>query len=256
MTSLEDRVREGDPDRYVATLIAPKFARERLWTLYAFNLEISRAPWVTREPMIAEMRLQFWTDTLDEIAAGAEPRAHDVAEPLARVWTSAKLPASLGHAMIAARRWDIYRTPFSDDHTLLNHLDATSGNLMWLSAMALGAGPEAEATVRDMGLASGLANWFRAVPELQARGCPALPDDSDEAIAALARTGLLRHARSRKSHAQLPASAHPALLAGWQTRAVLKRAARDPAAVREGRLLHSEFRRRGGLLLHALRQSW
>lgn len=256
MTILEDKVRDGDPDRYAATLAAPEIARDRLWPLYAFNLEISRAPWVTREPMIAEMRLQFWTDTLDEISTGAAPRAHDVAQPLAKLWTTAKLPVSVGHAMIEARRWDIYRTPFSDENELLDHLNATSGNLMWLAAMALGAAPEAEPCVRSMGIASGLANWLRAVPELELRGCPALPDKSGAAIAALATRGLSLHARSRASRTCLTAAAHPALLAGWQTRAVLKLAEKDPATVREGRLQQSEFRRRGGLLLHALRKSW
>lgn len=256
MTNLEDKVRNGDPDRYAATLAAPESARHCLWPLYAFNIEISRAPWVTREPMIAEMRLQFWTDILDEISVGAPPRAHEVAQPLAQLWASAKLPLAAGHAMIEARRRDIYRTPFSDENELLDHLDATSGNLMWLAAMALGAAPTAETCVRDMGRASGLANWFRAVPELVARGCPSLPDDSDAAIASLAGRGLSLHAKSRKSRACLTAAAHPAVLAGWQTRAVLKLAENDPAAVREGRLEQSEFRRRGGLLLHALRKSW
>ena len=58
-------------------------ARRVLFPLYAFNIEVSRAPWVTAEPMIAEMRLQFWRDVVEEIAAGKPPRAHEVAAPLA-----------------------------------------------------------------------------------------------------------------------------------------------------------------------------
>ncbi|MEQ8366967.1 MAG: phytoene synthase, partial [Roseicyclus sp.] len=53
-------VARGDPDRFRATMAAPVDARRVLFPLYAFNIEVSRAPWVTAEPMIAEMRLQFW----------------------------------------------------------------------------------------------------------------------------------------------------------------------------------------------------
>ena len=71
-------VERGDPDRFAATMAAPVAARAQLWPLYAFNLEVARAPWVTKEPMIAEMRLQWWRD----VVAEPTPRAHDVAGPL------------------------------------------------------------------------------------------------------------------------------------------------------------------------------
>lgn len=256
MTSLDDMVRRGDPDRHAATLAAPEAARAGLFALYAFNLEIARAPWMTAEPMIAQMRLQFWHDTLDGIAAGAPPRAHEVAEPLTHVWRAADLPVALGHAMIEARRWDITRERFADAEALLRHLDATSGNLMWLAALSLGAPADSEAVVRDMGVASGLANWLIAVPELTARGCPALPDDSEDGVSALARTGLARLGRARAGRAKVPASVHPALLAGWQAGPVLRRAAKAPRQVSAGGLQGSEFARRGGLFLRALSGRW
>lgn len=256
MTALDEMVLRGDPDRHAATLAAPEAARAGLFALYAFNLEIARAPWVTAEPMIAQMRLQFWHDTLEGIAAGAAPRAHEVAEPLTHVWRAANLPVALGHAMIEARQWDIIREPFADADALLHHLDVTSGNLMWLAALTLGARADSEAVVRDMGVASGLANWLRAVPDLTARGCPALPDDSEEAINLLAQTGLTRLARARAARARVPASARPALLAGWQAGPVLRRAAQAPRLVRAGGLQGSEFARRGGLFLRALSGRW
>ncbi len=256
MTALAEMVRAGDSDRYAATLAAPVAAQQKLWPLYAFNLEIARAPWATREPMIAEMRLQFWADVLEDIAAGKPPRAHEVAAPLAQIWQDAGLPVALGHDMIAARRWDIYRSPFDDAAALEAHLDASSGALMWLAAQVLGAGAGAEAAVRDMGFAAGLANWFVAVPELHARGCPALPDRSDTAIRALAEQGLARLAQARGARAHVPAMAAPALLVGWQAGGILARAAKMPALVREGGLYPAEFRRRGGLMLRAVSGRW
>lgn len=256
MNDLAEKVRQGDPDRFAATMAAPEDARDKLWPLYAFNLEIARAPWVTQEPIIAEMRLQFWADTLDGIAAGTPPRAHEVAEPLAQVWRAGGLPLDLGHAMIAARRRDIYREAFADSQALTAYLDATSGNLMWLAALLLGAEHRAETTVRDMAHAAGLANWFLAAPELQARNLAALPDDSDDAIRATAQVALDRLEHARKARATVPASAAPALLTGWQAGSILHRAAANPALVRTGGLALSEFSRRGRLVLRALTGRW
>ncbi|MCC5990929.1 MAG: squalene/phytoene synthase family protein [Rhodobacteraceae bacterium] len=256
MTALEQMVRQGDPDRHAVTIAAPDGARARLWPLYAFNLEIARAPYLTQEPMIAEMRLQFWADVFGQIASDAAVAAHEVATPLAELWRAAELPVALGEQMVAARRWDIYKEPFGDDQALLEHIQASSGNLMWLAAIALGCGRRAEGPVRDMGVASGLANWLVAVPALQALGRQPLPELRADAIAALARQGLDLLARARARRRQVGRAALPALLTGWQAGAVLKRAAREPAAVAEGRLRPSEFRKRGSLALRALSGRW
>ena len=48
-------VARGDPPRFRAAMAAPVAMRRLLFPLYAFNLEVARAPWVTQEPMIALM---------------------------------------------------------------------------------------------------------------------------------------------------------------------------------------------------------
>jgi len=63
-------VEAGDPDRFLAAMAAPADVRGRLFVLYALNLEVAKAPFVTKEPMIAEMRLQFWRDVVADAAAG------------------------------------------------------------------------------------------------------------------------------------------------------------------------------------------
>ena len=64
-------VERADPDRFTATMAAPPVARGPLWVLYAFNVEVARAPWASKEPMIAEMRLQWWRDVVENAASGA-----------------------------------------------------------------------------------------------------------------------------------------------------------------------------------------
>ncbi|CUX81484.1 MAG: phytoene synthase-like protein [Roseibaca calidilacus] len=251
---LEAKVAASDPDRHAASLAAPPQARAKLWVLYAFNLEIARAPYLTHEPLIAQMRLQFWADVLDDIAAGKPPRAHEVAEPLARIWVEHALPLELGQQMIAARHWHIERAAFADISAWLDHIDQSAGNLMWLAARLLGAPDRAEAAVRAMGRASGAAQWLQAVPALQAAGRVPVPRGGDGAE--MAQAGLAALAQARRARATVPKAALPALLAAFQAGPVLKQAAREPARIEQGALGTSEFRRRGTLLLRGVSQRW
>lgn len=240
-------VERGDPDRFLAVMAAPPSARARLFPLYAFNLEVARAPWVAQEPLVAEMRLQWWRDVVENSAAGAA-RAHEVAEPLHLLIREAGLPLPILDRMVAARRWDCWREPFEDRAALETYLEDTSAGLMWLAALALGAPAGAEAAVRAYGRASGMAGFLAAAPELQARGRHPLPDGAG--MEELARLGLDWLATARAGRHTVPKGAAPALLAGWQAPGMLRRiAAGEPAQL-------SEFARRGGLLWQAVTGRW
>ena len=242
-------VQRGDPDRFLAVMAAPPAARERLFPLYAFNLEVARAPWVTKETLIAEMRLQWWRDVVEAAASGAA-RAHEVAGPLHALIAQAGLPLDVLDGLIAARRWDIHRDAHESRAALHQYLEDTGAGLMWLAARALGAPDGAEPAVRDYGWASAAAAYLRAVPDLVARGRVPLPKGM--AAVDLAQEGLARLARARAARATVPRAARPALLAGWQAgftlRALVDRPD-DPASL-------SEFQRRGRLLWQSVSGRW
>lgn len=246
-------VERGDPDRFAAIMAAPPAVRARLWPIYAFNLEVARAPWLTQEPLIAQMRLQWWRDAVEEIGAGGRVPAHEVAGPLAQVIRDAGLPVALCDAMIAARHWDIEKQPFADEAAFVAHIDATAGNLLWLAALSVGTDPALEPAVRDAGFAAGLANWFLAVPELEARGRYPLHDGRPEAVRALARVGLARLRRARRARFGV---AVPVLRTCWRAGDLLARAAKQPGLVADGTLGTSEFRRRGTLAIRTLLGRW
>lgn len=234
-----DLVRRGDPDRFLAVMAAPPAARRVLFAIYAFNLEIARAPWITEESMIAEMRLQWWRDALEEIAQGRPVRTHEVTTVLADILDPEG--AQLLDRLVQARRWDIYRDPFEDDSHFEDYLDQTAGNLTWAAARALGV-KTGQADVRDIAWAAGLANWFIAIPALEARGRIPLLDGRAAAVRDLACKGLGKLDRARP-----PRAARSALLASWRARGILKRARAMPERVALGTLAGSEFMRRMGL---------
>jgi phytoene/squalene synthetase len=252
LAACAELVRTRDPDRFLAAMAAPPEARARLFPLYALNLELARAAWVSPEPMICRMRLQWWADTLAAMAPDTPAPAHEVAAPVHAVVAQGRVPGALLARMAEARDWDTGTDPFADEAALWSYLDHTAGNLMWASALALGAPDTAEAAVRAFGRGAGLAAWFCAVAELTARGRSPVPDPSDEGIARLARDGLAALDRARATQGAIPRAARPALYPGWQARGLLAQAAREPGRVSTGRLGLSEFHRRGALAWRSL----
>ncbi|HMO07768.1 MAG TPA: phytoene synthase, partial [Paracoccaceae bacterium] len=91
--------------------------------------------------------------------------------------------------------------------------------------------------------------------ELAARGRPMLPDPSVGGVRRLARQGQGWLAAARRARAAL-GPGRPAALAAWPAAPLLAQAARDPAAVAEGRLALSEFARRGRLAWVGLTGGW
>jgi hypothetical protein len=240
-------VQRGDPDRFAAVMAAPPALRARLWPLYAFNLEVARAPWVTEQPLIAEMRLQFWRDML----TATSPRAHEVAGPLHALLQDTPALVPLLDSLIEARRHDITREPFTSGTAFDAYIEATSATLLWAAALSLGAAPETETAFRALGWASGLAAYLRAVPALSARNLKPLVDPDPKAIRILAAEGM-NHLTIARSQRRAFGQAAPAALAAWQAGPLLRQAHDNPTRVAEGSLALSEFTRRGGLVWMAL----
>ena len=240
-----DIVAKGDPDRFAAAMAAPVEARKVLFPLYAFNVEVARAPWVSSEPMIGEMRLQWWRDALEEIATGTPVRKHEVTTPLADI-LSPDMAARLD-ALVAARRWDLYKDAFEDAAHFNDYLRNTGGVLMWAAAKTLGAPDSAEGRVLSFGTAAALVRFLCAVPDLESRGRIPLVDGRVEAIAQLAKDAM-----ASLSPVDVPKSASPALLEGWQTRVLLAQIVKTPHRVAAGEVGQSAFRKKMSLFLKSL----
>ena len=232
LTACAALVERGDPLRFRTTMAAPVAARRVLFPLLAFNIEVARAPWVTQEPMIAEMRLQWWRDVCTEIAEGGPVRRHEVAGPLAAAITPED--AGLLDELVAARRWDIYRDAFEDAAHLKRYIDQTAGHLSWVAARSLG--PAEESVVRDAAQAAGVAAWLRAIPELVDRGRIPLLDGTHDGVRTLAISARDGLRRARDNRGAVSRAAGAALLHVGAAQLVLGAAIADPARVSDGTL--------------------
>ncbi len=241
-------VHRGDSDRFLATMTGDIAAREALFVLYAFNLELARAASASDEPMINAIRLQFWRDMLADIYAGKTPGSHEVAQPLAELIHRLALPKTRFEQMINAW-YDDLNTPLTPE----DFTGQTGGNLMVLAGRALvgnaGTNETTDAGLYALGHSAGLANWLMALPELA-------PDMAPEEIRNLACLGRDLLKTARNTPALRDKQLAPALRTAWRARSIFKRTLNNPNAALHGNLGGSEFFRRTGLLTKALRQSW
>ncbi|MDE0057528.1 MAG: squalene/phytoene synthase family protein [Defluviicoccus sp.] len=155
-------VRRLDRERYLAALFAPSGRREALFALYAFNLEVAKTAEVVSEPMLGEIRLQWWREALDGIFAGSV-REHPVVAALAEAVEAHELDRARFEAIVDGRAADLDPDPPPDMYALEAYAGATAVPLVELACQILGAG-EAMAAARAAGLGLGLAGVLRAVP--------------------------------------------------------------------------------------------
>lgn len=176
MAACLDTVRRLDHDRFLTALLAPAEKRARLIALYAFNSEIARIRETVSEPMLGQIRLQWWREAIEGIAQG-EVRGQEAAVALAETWTREEFPADDLIALIDARERDLDETPFEDMTALETYAEVTSSRLMDLAALALGGNRNASEAIRLAGIAYALTGLLRALPAHAAQGRLYLPLD-------------------------------------------------------------------------------
>lgn len=148
-----DEVRRYDPERFLTVLFAPDRCRAPLFALYAFNLEIAKIREAVSEPMLGEIRLQWWREAIEEIFEGS-PRRHAVVEALADAVQGADLPREPLDRLIDARAMDLAEEPPATLDLLEAYAADTSSALQQLALRILDAD---DAPSRDAAGAVGVA---------------------------------------------------------------------------------------------------
>jgi phytoene synthase len=186
-THCEAQVREGDPDRYFATLFAPADKRPHLSALYAFSREVARIRDAVSEALPGEIRLQWWRDTLQGEMRG-DVRANPVAAALEGTIVRFRLPRQALVDLIDARTFDLYDDPMPSLTDLEGYGGETSSSLIRLASLILadGADPGAADAAGHAGVAYAITGLLRAFPWHAREGRLYIPAD------VLARFGVSR----------------------------------------------------------------
>lgn len=248
LTEIAQHLRQNDPDRFGASLIAPASARPKLWTLYALNLELARAPLQSNEPLIAEMRLQWWIDQLQRASFGLVG-SHDLLPEIAAAWG----PQTGELATLAEpRRRDCERQPFATTEDVIAYVEATSKPLMSFASQAIDPAPLSEKVLSNQAIGVGISSWLSALPALNELGM-GLALGGAEQVSELARYGLAALDRAKSARRDVPSILGPAIFAPAGTRSNLAALAADGAALARK---PSEFQRRFALGRLALTGRW
>lgn len=161
----ESALRESDRDAWLAALFAPAERRRHLHALYAFAREIDDVPSKVTQPMLGEMRLRWWADTL-EAPGGEGGAAHPVADAVMDTIAARQLSRDEFTAFLDAHVADLYDDPVDTLAALAAYCDATNAALLRWSAASLGGSGDADTSLAltDAGMALGLTRILRRLP--------------------------------------------------------------------------------------------
>ncbi|MDB5568901.1 MAG: Squalene/phytoene synthase [Hyphomicrobiales bacterium] len=164
-TACEALVRERQRDRWLASLFAPADVRAHILALYALDAEAARVPEIVSQPTLGEIRLQWWSETL-EGERRAEGLSHPIAAAVLDTLARFHLPASALVALIEARRFDLYADPMPSLNDLEGYCGETCSTLFRLASFVSAGGedPGGSEAAGHAGVAWGLTEIMRALP--------------------------------------------------------------------------------------------
>lgn len=167
-----DTVHAADRDRYVANLFTPEPFRKHLFALHAFNAEVARIREKVSDPMLGEIRMQWWRDA---VTSGIGD--HPVATALNATIAKFALPKDAFLRLIDARVFDLYDDPMPSLNDLEGYAGDTCSSLIQLAAIILAEGhdPGTAEAAGHAGVAYALAGIMRALPFHARRGQLFLP---------------------------------------------------------------------------------
>jgi 15-cis-phytoene synthase len=175
--------RMGEPDRYLAALLAPPSARPHLLALAAFLSELARVPArVSREPAMGQIRLQWWRDAI--AAAEGLRTGNPVADALRATIRVCHWPTAVLVEAVDAHELDLARQGLADDGALAAYLWRSEGAPFALAAGLLSGSTQADprSAAAAGAQAYGLARLLMDLPNALARGRVPLPQSRLDAF--------------------------------------------------------------------------
>lgn len=168
--------RAHEIDRYLSALLSPRAVRPDLIALAAFAGEISRIPVMVSEPMMGEIRLQWWRDAL-AAGRGGVRSGNPVTDAFAAAIRRHDLPQALVERVIDSQLALLEPQPFSDEAELRSHLASQDGTLFHLAARMIDRAAAAQAAtwIDQAAIAYGLARTAVEFSAVAVQGRTLLP---------------------------------------------------------------------------------
>jgi phytoene synthase len=213
LPATRDALKQADPDRFRAALLADPQRRDALLVLYAFHYELAKVPELVSEPMMGAIRYQWWREAIAEIYETDSVRAHEISTPLRRVLRDYHIPRFAVDRLIDGRERDLDPRPFADLAEARAYCEQTSGQLMQIAAQLCGA----ETDVNPAGVAWGLTGLARGYKYYHATILSEL-SHQDLVEAAVSAHSTARPIVKDLDSSAFPAVAYAALVPGFTKR--------------------------------------
>jgi phytoene synthase len=167
------KARESDIDAYLAALFLPEPARSDVWALEALAGELKRVPQSVQEPMLGQIRLQWWREAIGRLYLGA-PDPHPLLRALGPVIARTNLPEAQFDAVIAGCEAELWPESLVTDearegqsallalkrHAIFGASGGPSDETLGAAAQALSASAALRHLARHRpGAATGAREW-------------------------------------------------------------------------------------------------
>lgn len=128
-------LRAHNRDRYIANLMFKEPARSLLMALHRFDLELAHIPYQVSEPILGEIRLQWWRDQISGYNAHKTRIDHPLGPALQNLLSAHRAPYHCFLAMIDARGFDLTpQAQMQDQQALKIYAQKLYGSLFQIAA--------------------------------------------------------------------------------------------------------------------------
>lgn len=165
------------PDQSLACGFIPLPQREAVTSLYAFAAELYAVTRRAREPMMGEIRLQWWREALLDERPKSEVAAHPLASHLLEQLSRFHLPVTGLVDMVDGMMDDLYDDPPDDLTALEYYCGQTSSVVMRYASLMLADGNDAGRgeTAGPAGVAFALTEMILHLPHHMQSGRLKIP---------------------------------------------------------------------------------
>lgn len=159
--------REHAYEDYLCALFSPHEARQDLFTLAAFTGELNRISWQVRDPILAEIRFQWWREVLEK----GEITGHPIADAILELKARRGLPLPFLCSDVETKARELDPQILSCATTLKNHLKLCERASLQMRTFLLGHNIEDVGETVFAGGAEilGSLRYCRRLPLLRAR---------------------------------------------------------------------------------------
>ncbi len=173
-----DQLRRFDHDRYLAILLTPEKQRAAIAAFFAFDAEMMRIPSTVSEPMLANIRFQWWRETLEAMTPMGEP-GHEIAAALSDTFFQIGIAPSDLVSLIDLRERDLAEEPFQTVDDLESYQREVAAQHLKLISRIVGQALDERTseTATTHLLVYGLVNQLRRLPHDAASSQLSLPLD-------------------------------------------------------------------------------